>query len=209
MGRPRYEIQGNKSEEELKTPTVNVVKEFITSDNETVNYRIISPDTLSKHMSRDIVLILDEDGLVASGNYSPTVKALYDKGVPVAILPLDKSKPGKVAKRNLELDAIDISIELVVDKKVASRVIVLANDSLAKSAIHAMNDKRSKIERTVLINPTNSVFSDLKQKTARKISTAYFNVNEEDIENPSNFVVFDDDSDYDKQVDSFITRYLA
>lgn len=203
MGHPRHEVkQSVKSGLNYDIPVTNTVRELITDDKETVRYRILSPYPIRRHTSSSIVIIPDKDGRISAGAYSPTVSRLYEEGVPVALVPYRKGKSEKDALEDLAYDLVDVSHHLTKTHKVARTPILMANEEMCVPAMRAFQHKKSNIEKLLLINPNNRVFGSLRKKELRQVVSAYFNVNEDDIENPSKYNVIYSDDD----IHSFIVR---
>lgn len=171
-GRPRYEIYGgrprytqvkNNSEVDFTVPTTNSIHTVLTSDHQKVTYRYVSPLPEQGYTSDVALVIVDEDGIVSAGSYSPTVKMCYELGIPVAILPV-------VSKGNLDhsiedtaLDLVDVSRD-IVDSKLAKKVVVLSEGRISPAALHALTHKKSEVSSCILYHlPAGSIPKRLKK----------------------------------------------
>lgn len=205
MGHPRHEIKSSIEENlDYTIPVTNEIKELMTDDKETIRYRIISPYPIKRHTSTSVVVMPDKYGKISAGAYSPTVSMLYNEGIPVALVPYRKGKSEKDALEDLAYDLVDISHHLTKDIKVARKPIIMANEEMCAPALKAFQHNKSNVEKLLLINPNNAIFDSVKKKEKRRISSAYFNVNESDISNPSSYSVTHDKED----VHNFIVRHI-
>lgn len=156
-GRPRYEIHGGKPQyTQLKTgaevsftvPRTNVARSIPIKNNphSHVYYRWVSPLPEVGYTADTALVIVDKEGLVSAGEYSPTVKMLYDLGIPVAIIPVvgvDDDVLDDVA-----LDIVDVSKD-IVSSALANDVCVLAEGEMIQSAFKALTTRKSPV-RNVL-----------------------------------------------------------
>lgn len=211
-GRPRYEIKGNALEENVIIPETNEVRSFDISNKEKLSYRIVSPFTTSRHMAKNVVIIADDDGLISAGKYSPTVRTLYELGVPVVLVPVRKDRSRKIALKDLVFDLVDVSRDLR-DRDITSRVTVMGGDELCTPIIEALRHKHTKIDSAILVNPHNSVVRNIGNKKLReKVVSAYFSVNEEDIHNNGVYRFIPDGLDNDEtkhEVSLFLREFVV
>lgn len=206
MGHPRHEIKSSIEDTlDYTIPVTNEVKELMTDDKETIRYRIISPYPIKRHTSTSVVIMPDKDGKISAGAYSPTVSMLYNEGVPVALVPYRKGKSEKDALEDLAYDLVDVAHHLTRDIKIARNPIIMANEDMCAPSLKAFQHNKSNVSKLLLINPNNAIFDSVKKKEKRKISSAYFNVNESDINNPFSYSLM-----YDKEdVHNFMIRHIV
>lgn len=208
-GRPRYEIKGNIIDSNNITPVTNEVRLAEIAGKDYFNYRIVSPFTLDKHMAKEIIMIADDEGMVSSGKFSPTVRKLYELGVPVALVPLFHDEPRKQAISRMALDMVDVSND-ILKNKFSSDVVVMANDDLCSAALEAMKHKKSRIAKGIFINPQNSVISH-KNVRKKNIVSTYFDVNPGDIKNDGMYKVieYDTTEQAEREVDAFFREFAV
>ena len=112
-GRPVHEVMGAKTDLKIEAPMVNRIRSIQAPNSQKINYRLISKLPIETHMASECVVIADYLGDVASGMYSPTVRMLYDMGLAVAIVPVNKlKKTMKTAIHDLGYDLIDVAKDL-------------------------------------------------------------------------------------------------
>lgn len=156
-GRPRYEIYGGRPQyTELKTgaevsfsvPRTNITRSIPIKNNPSasVYYRWVSPLPEVGYTAETAIIIVDKEGLVSAGEYSPTVKMIYDLNIPVAIIPVigvDDDVLDDVA-----MDIFDVAGD-IIDKSLAKNVCVLAEGELNTSAIKALTMRKSRVRNVI------------------------------------------------------------
>ena len=156
-GRPRYEIYGGRPQyTELKTgaevsftvPRTNVARSIPIKGNSDaqVYYRWVSPLPEVGYTAETAIIIVDKEGLVSAGEYSPTVKMIYDLSIPVAIIPVigvDDDVLDDVAA-----DIIDVA-EDIIDQSLAKNICVLAEGENNYSALKALTTRKSPVRNVI------------------------------------------------------------
>lgn len=184
-GRPRYEIHGGKPQyTELKTgaevsftiPRTNVARSIPIKNNphSHVYYRWVSPLPEVGYTAETAVVIVDKEGLVSAGEYSPTVKMLYDLNIPVAIIPVigvDDDVLDDVA-----MDIIDVSHD-IINGALAKNVCVLSEGEMNQSAFKSLTMRKSPV-RNVLAYHCKPEY--ITKKVAKKHATTVICDNEEE-----------------------------
>lgn len=183
-GRPRYEIYGGRPRYtqvksnaivDFSVPVTNNIQKMRTSDNQKISYRFVSPYPDFGYTTETALIIIDEDGIVSAGSYSPTVKMCYELGIPVAILPV-------VSKDNLEhsiedtaLDLVDVASDMI-KKNLTKSVVVLGEGKLSPAIVQALNHKKSKIRSGIAYHlPKNTI--PKRMKHPEKLTVVFDNEN--------------------------------
>lgn len=165
-GRPRYEVSGAIPHGYVDSPKTNTVLSFDFHGTRT--YRIVSPYELDRHMPSRCYIVVDPDGDVASGRFSPTVKMLYESDSPVAILPIGGKATEGMSSTKIGLMISALSRELMKNR-VAMEVCVVAAGDSAASAVMAGMDRKNRISKIFLFNPTNEAEARTSSRVGGKI----------------------------------------
>lgn len=210
-GRPRYEIKGNAIDPKPLRPVTNVVFDFEVSKDYTLSYRVVSPYSADgKYTAEKMVVIADEFGYDSVGSFSPTVRMLYDMGIPVAIVPMHFTgrKNAKVDISNFIPDLIDVTRH-VVEKNLCLSTVIIGNDDMCSPVLEATKKKSSKITRCILINPHNKIAVQINNKKLKsKVVSAYFGVDPEVIDNSGEYKYFDVEDLDNRQVSNEVSTFL-
>lgn len=210
-GRPRYEIKGNAIDIKPLRPVTNVVMDFEVSSDYMLSYRVVSPYSADgKYTAEKMVVITDEFGYDAAGSFSPTVRMLYELGIPVAIVPMyfTGEKNVKVDIANFIPDIIDVTRH-VVEKNLCLSTIVIGNDAMCSPVIEAMKKKNAKVSKCILVNPHNKISAQINHKRIKnRVVSAYFGVDEEVIDNPGEYKFFDIENLTDKEIEREVSLFL-
>lgn len=212
-GRPRYEIKGNRIDTKAIRPVTNQVIDFKVSKDYTLSYRVVSPyeiDGEVDYIAERMVVIADEFGYDASGSFSPTVKMLYQLGIPVAIVPFrDTGEDNRrIDMTNFIPDLIDVARH-VEYKGFTTKTVLIGNDDMCLPVLEAAKRKNAKVEKVILINPHNKVAEKIAHRRLKgKVVSAYFGVNEEDIDNPETSVYFDTDGLEEREIHNNVANFI-
>lgn len=182
-GMPRYEIKGGRPQyTKLKTgkkvsftiPRTNVPRS-IPIKNTTdgmVYYRWVSPYPEKDATADTAVILLDKQGVVSAGEYSPTVKMLYDLGIPTAIVPVIST--GDDMLPDTTLDAIDVAHH-ILDTYGAKNVCILAEGEMVQAAFDALVKRKSPIRNVIAYHADPAMMTKkvLKKRATTVVCDSY------------------------------------
>ena len=171
-GRPRYEIYGGRPQYvELKTgaevsftvPRTNVARSIPIKSNPSasVYYRWVSPLPEIGYTAETAIIIIDNEGLVSAGEYSPTVKMIYDLNIPVAIIPVIGVDDDVI--EDVAMDIVDVAND-ILGESLAKNVCVLAEGEMAQSAFTALTTRKSPVRNVLAYHCDPSYITKKVQK---------------------------------------------
>lgn len=169
-GRPRYDIVTARSRSEVQLPKNNEVLEAVGPDGNLTAYRLVSPYLRGRQLADSAVVIVDDEGMVSSGKYSPSVEYLYRMGVPVVIVPVNEHKSSsRIVSEDLIADLDDVS-EDVLDRKIARKLVLVSGGMYANAAVKAFSSRRSHYDRLTLIDPVEESVARIPNRKQSKVT---------------------------------------
>lgn len=168
ISHPKHVLSSYKANNE-KLPVYNKLFNLKTSDGQDITYRLVSPYNPKSFLADTCAVIPDYSGHVYAGEFSHTVKILYDLGIPVAVLSVNKNKRSrKLIDENATLDMIDVAYHLR-ENRVAQSFTVIGSADSAVSSVSSLNVRKTPIKNAIIFNPTKSSVS-LRSKNWEKVT---------------------------------------
>lgn len=177
-GHPRYDIEEGKPRyTQLKTGSVVSFTMPRTNRPHTINipggghvyYRWVSPMAEKGFTAETALIVVDGNGTVSAGEYSPTVKMCYDLGIPVAVMPVTQQSDVKNTLEDTVMDIIDVADD-IKKKNYAKNVTVLAEGELSQPALKTLSKRKTPIRNIVVYNPDVNVMKNKRQKKKHAIT---------------------------------------
>lgn len=169
QSRPR-EVVSQKINTTYTLPMTNIIRKFRSSDNQALSFRLISPTDYRTHTSMRAFVIVDYDGRIAAGHYSPTVEALYQLGYPVVIVPVKKRWPKHhEVIANAALDVKDVVHE-VIKLNIATSATVIVGSECAAAISSLLGRKSSPIKSVIAVDPKAKDVDKIHHKNINKVT---------------------------------------
>lgn len=168
-GHPVHRLSRPKGQGDVKTPTTNTMHRIDTVDGAVVDYRYVSPYPEKGYLADTVLVIVDDEGLVSSGRYSPTVAMCYEQNIPVAALPVSHKMPISSQIDDLSVDILDVVADLR-SRRLAREVVVMATGEMCQAAVAAWRHKRSGIRNLILVSPDTLSISDRRVRRSTGIT---------------------------------------
>lgn len=168
-GHPVHRLSRPKSHSEVRMPVTNTMHRIDTVDGATVDYRFVSPFPEKGFLADTALVIVDDEGLVSSGRYSPTVAMCYDQKIPVAVIPVIHKMPLSSQIDDLSVDILDV-VEDLRSRRLAREIVVVATGQMCQAAVAAWRHKRSGIRNLILVSPDTLTVSDRRVRRSTGIS---------------------------------------
>ena len=160
IGRPSNKVIGASTPGSVKIPKINKIRKIISSDNQDIKYRFVSPYSMDGHMANSIAIVADYNGDIYDGKYSETVKRFYEYGIPTAIVPVPRDDP---ASDDYSLDILDVADDILYHK--LGRNVVFVSEGRQISDVNRLiNSRDSSIRNVVLIDPVMEEIGRIKRR---------------------------------------------